>query len=112
MEAEAIRKYSSAPITTNCMGGFVRYDHYKMAKHLDFYSDDVYPSWYTNQNKQETVAKAARNASLCRNMKDGKPFISFPSRKGKDDKYWNHVYCPLAAEDVEEIAKQVEERMA
>ena len=44
--------------------------------------------------------------------KDGKPFISFPSRKGKDDKYWNHVYCPLAAEDVEEIAKQVEERMA
>lgn len=44
--------------------------------------------------------------------KDGKPFISFPSRKGKDDKYWNHVYCPLSAEDVEEIAKQVEERMA
>jgi len=44
--------------------------------------------------------------------KDGKPFISFPSRKGKDDKYWNHVYCPLSSEDVEEIAKQVEERMA
>lgn len=44
--------------------------------------------------------------------KDGKPFISFPSRKGKDDKYWNHVYCPLSAEDVEEIAKKVEERMA
>ena len=43
---------------------------------------------------------------------DGKPFISFPSRKGKDDKYWNHVYCPLSAEDVEEITKQVEERMA
>ena len=44
--------------------------------------------------------------------KDGKPFISFPSRKGKDDKYWNHVYCPLSPEDVENIAKQVEERMA
>lgn len=82
MEAEAIRKYSSAPITTNCMGGFVRYDHYKMAKHLDFYSDDVYPSWYTNQSKQETVAKAARNASLCRNMKGGKPFIIMESAPG------------------------------
>lgn len=44
--------------------------------------------------------------------RDGKPFISFPSRKGKDDKYWNHVYCPLLPEDVENIARQVEERMA
>ena len=44
--------------------------------------------------------------------KDGKPFISFPSRKGKDDKYLNHVYCPLSPEDVESIATQVEERMA
>lgn len=44
--------------------------------------------------------------------KDGKPFISFPARKGKDGKYWNHVYCFLAAEDVEQIVKQVEERMA
>lgn len=44
--------------------------------------------------------------------RDGKPFISFPSRKGKDDKYWNHVYCPLSPEDVESIARQVQEQMA
>lgn len=44
--------------------------------------------------------------------RDGKPFISFPSRKGKDDKYWNHVYCPLSPEDVENIARQVEKQMA
>lgn len=44
--------------------------------------------------------------------RDGKPFISFPSRKGKDDKYWNHAYCPLSPEDVDNIAAQVEERMA
>lgn len=44
--------------------------------------------------------------------RDGKPFISFPSRKGKDYKYWNHVYCPLTPEDVDNIAAQVEERMA
>lgn len=44
--------------------------------------------------------------------RDGKPFISFPSRKGKDDKYWNHAYCPLSPEDADNIAAQVEERMA
>lgn len=44
--------------------------------------------------------------------RDGKPFITFPSRKGNDGKYWNHVYCPLCLGDVENIARQVEEKMA
>ena len=82
MEAETIRKYSDAPITTNCMGGFVRYDHYKMAKHLDFYSDDVYPAWRTTDNKQSIVSKVARNTSLCRGMKNGKPFLIMESAPG------------------------------
>ena len=43
---------------------------------------------------------------------DGKPFVSFPSRKGKDGKYWNHVYFPLTPEQTEEIARQVEEKLA
>lgn len=43
--------------------------------------------------------------------KDDKPFISFPSRKGKDDKYWNHVYCRLSDEAVEDIAAQVYAKM-
>lgn len=44
--------------------------------------------------------------------KDGKPFISFPSRKGADGKFWNHVYMRLTDEQTEEIAKQVEEKLA
>lgn len=44
--------------------------------------------------------------------KEGKPFISFPSRKGNDGKYWNHVYMKLSDEQTEEIAKQVEEKLA
>lgn len=44
--------------------------------------------------------------------KEGKPFISFPSRKGSDGKYWNHVYIKLSDEQTEEIAKQVEEKLA
>ena len=44
--------------------------------------------------------------------KDGKPFISFPARKGNDGKYWNHAYIKLSDDQVEEIAKQVEEKLA
>ena len=44
--------------------------------------------------------------------KEGKPFISLPSRKGNDGKYWNHVYMKLSDEQTEEIAKQVEEKLA
>lgn len=44
--------------------------------------------------------------------KDGKPFISFPARKGNDGKFWNHVYMKLSEEQTEEIAKQVEEKLA
>lgn len=43
---------------------------------------------------------------------DGKPFISFPSRKGNDGKYWNHVYAKLSEEQVEDLAKQIEEKLA
>lgn len=44
--------------------------------------------------------------------KDGKPFIRFPARKGSDAKFWNHVYMKLSEEQTEEIAKQVEEKLA
>lgn len=43
---------------------------------------------------------------------DGKPFISFPSRKGKEGKYWNHVYCPLTPDDVLNIADQIDQKLA
>lgn len=34
--------------------------------------------------------------------------IGFPSRKGKDDKYYNHVYVKLSDEDIETIEKGIE----
>ena len=44
--------------------------------------------------------------------KDGKPFISFPARKGNDGKFWNIVYMKLSEDQTEEIAKQIEEKLA
>ena len=35
-------------------------------------------------------------------------FISFPSHKGKDGKYYNHVYIKLSDEQTKEIISQVE----
>lgn len=34
--------------------------------------------------------------------------VSFPSRKGDDGKYYNHVYVKLSDEQVDDIAKQIE----
>ena len=38
-------------------------------------------------------------------------FISFPSHKGKDDKYYNHVWVKLSDDDTAAIVKQVEEML-
>lgn len=35
-------------------------------------------------------------------------FISFPSRKGTDGKYYNHVYIPLGEDDQKAILEAVE----
>ena len=39
--------------------------------------------------------------------KDG-DFVSFPSRKGSDDKYYNHAWYKLSKEETEDIISQVE----
>lgn len=38
-------------------------------------------------------------------------FVSFPSRKGSDDKYYSHAYVKLTAEDTKEIIDQVEKAL-
>lgn len=38
-------------------------------------------------------------------------FVSFPSHKGKDGKYYNHAYIKLSEEDTDAIVKQVEEML-
>lgn len=47
------------------------------------------------------------NATL-RDSKNGM-FVSFPSRKGKDGKYYSHVYVKFSPEDINDIVEQVEE---
>lgn len=38
-------------------------------------------------------------------------FISWPSHKGKDGKYYNYVWCKLSDEQQKEIIHQVEEML-
>ena len=38
-------------------------------------------------------------------------FISFPSHKGKDGKYYNHAWVKLSDDDSEKIIAQVEEAL-
>lgn len=38
-------------------------------------------------------------------------FISFPSHKGKDGKYYNHVYIKLSDEQSKDIIGQVEKML-
>lgn len=79
-EAEAVRKYSDKPLTTNCMCEISMFDHYDMAKVLDRTSFDSYPNWYFG-----IEGEANRVLYLCalyRGMKDGKPFIIMESAPG------------------------------
>ena len=46
------------------------------------------------------------NATL-REGKNGQ-FVSFPSRKGKDGKYYSHVFVKLSKEDTKSIVEQLE----
>ena len=46
--------------------------------------------------------------AILREGKNG-TFISFPSRKGKDGKYYSHVYVSLSKEEIQSIVEQVEE---
>ena len=92
-EADAIRPYSDRPITTNCMGLFDRYDHRKMAKHLDFYSHDGYPSWFASDDIDTLCSQYVFSSALCRGMKDGKPFILMESAPGIN--VWRQEFRPV-----------------
>lgn len=46
--------------------------------------------------------------SILREGKNGM-FVSFPSKMGKDGKYYSHVYVKLSDDDIKSIIEQVEE---
>jgi len=43
--------------------------------------------------------------------KDGKQFISFPSRKGTDEKWYSYVYFRFTDADLEAILEAVENKL-
>lgn len=43
--------------------------------------------------------------------KDGHDFIAFPSRKGKDGKYYSIAYASISDEDQDKILKDVETQL-
>lgn len=47
------------------------------------------------------------------NVVEGKngDFISFPSYKGSDGKYYNHVYVPLTESEQKEVLEDVEKEL-
>lgn len=48
----------------------------------------------------------------CRVVEGSKgDFVSFPSHKGKDGKFYNHAWVKLSDEDTAAIVKQVEEML-
>lgn len=45
----------------------------------------------------------------CRLMKKSEKYwIAFPSKKGKDGKYYHHVFVKLNDEEIKEIVSQIE----
>lgn len=53
------------------------------------------------------------NNCSVKQTKDGEDFVSFPSYKGSDGKWYSTVYCKLSDEDstkiLEEVQKQIDE---
>lgn len=48
----------------------------------------------------------------CRIVEGSKgDFVAFPSRKGKDDKYYNHVWMRLSEQEQSNIVKMVEDEL-
>jgi len=69
LEAEAIRRHSGAPITTNFMGAYKEMDYGKWAKHIDVISWDSYPA------PDQPPARNAWMHDLMRGLKGGQPFM-------------------------------------
>ena len=67
-ERDAVRRWDSAPITTNLMGTYKQLDYFKWAKEMDVVSWDHYPAYDTPR------LNGAMSNDLMRGLKD-KPFM-------------------------------------
>ena len=78
-EIDAVRKFSSAPVTTNMMGFHNTIDYWKIAEKCDFIADDCYPLWNSPSQTHATSDLFACRHDMHRAMKGGKPFVMIES---------------------------------
>lgn len=57
-----------------------------------------------------TIGRVTIYGCMIVDGKDGE-FVSFPARKGKDGKYYNHAYCALSPEETAEVVNAVYEAL-
>lgn len=79
-ESAPLRQFTpDVPITTNLMGTFPMYNYIKVAEHLDFVSNDMYPDWHGERSLWREAVAVAFLDDLYRSMKGGKPWILMES---------------------------------
>lgn len=78
-EIDAVRQYSSAPVTTNMMGYHETIDYWRIARNCDFISDDCYPLWNDPDATSECADVLCSRHDMHRAMKNGKPFVMLES---------------------------------
>lgn len=78
LEAEAVRKYSNRPVTTNFMDFFKGLNYHHLQTCLDIISWDSYPFWHETKDEVPVAVCAAANHSIMRSMKK-QPFLLMES---------------------------------
>lgn len=94
-KAEETKEVKQLEITVKRAKDFSDDEKTSIAVDLEVNGVTIYNCWYREGKK-----------------KDGSDYalIAFPSRKDeKTDKYYNHAYVKFSDEDIEEIAKQIEQ---
>ena len=79
-EITAVKKYSDRPVTTNGMGMYSGVDYRDFAKELDFFSQDIYPFWFSGTKNEAPGIGLICDYTRC--LKGGKPFIVMESAPG------------------------------
>jgi beta-galactosidase len=77
-EINAVRRHSSAPVTTNLMGFYMDIDPWTVAPHVDVVSWDSYPAWHGIADAERLAARTAFAHDLNRSLKR-KPFLLIES---------------------------------
>ena len=104
-EIKALRKYSDAPVTTNCMGFFTGLDYHVLGKEVDFFSNDNYPNWA--EGVDTCASELGMCMDYCRGVKQGKPFIIMESAPGINIGGMNFVKVKTNEQQLFEAAKMI-----